>query len=48
MAKKPGIVVLGLAWVTLWALIAAVLILQGNTAKHCVWINGVCFDRPGL
>ena len=28
------------------ALIITFIVLAVDTANHCVWINGVCFDRP--
>ena len=48
LAKKPIIVGLGALWVLCASLMVAVLVLGANTAAHCVWINGVCFDRPEL
>ena len=30
----------------LGSLIITFIALAANTANHCVWINGVCFDRP--
>ena len=30
----------------LGSLIITFIALAAKTANHCVWINGVCFDRP--
>jgi len=32
--------------VSLSALVITFLAIAADTANHCVWINGVCFDRP--
>lgn len=47
LAAKPLVVGIGVAMVTCFALTIAVLCIAANTASQCVWINGVCFDRPG-
>merc|ERR1712216_156722 len=33
--------------VALASLLITILALAVDSANHCVWINGVCFDRPG-
>ena len=30
----------------LGSLVITFIALAADTANHCVWINGVCFDRP--
>jgi hypothetical protein len=36
----------GFLMLSMGALIITFIALAADTANHCVWINGVCFDRP--
>ena len=47
LSAKPAVIGIGVIMVTCFALTVAVLAIGANTASQCVWINGVCFDRPG-
>jgi hypothetical protein len=48
LARKPVIVAAGVVWFGLFCLMVTVLALGFDTAAHCVWLNGVCYDRPEL
>jgi len=46
MARRPFAQCLGMIVVVLSALIVTVIAVAGTRAEKCVWIHGVCYDRP--
>ena len=48
LAQKPVIIFAGVAWLVCFSLMIVAIGFGANTASHCVWLDGVCFDRPNL
>merc|ERR1712216_617989 len=46
LIRKPVFWAYAILMTALGSLIITFIALAANTANHCVWINGVCFDRP--
>lgn len=46
LIRKPVFWAYAILMTALGSLIITFIALAAETANHCVWINGVCFDRP--